>query len=104
MADMVGPVGSESRPPPSNILALVDRHLTRATESREMLNRYALLLLVSVTGVTFLVMGVACSVEIFGMRLTSASGVAVGGVSIFLAVVRRRQRRSVRERERDTSE
>jgi len=104
MANIAGPVGSESRPPPSTILALVDKHLTRATESREMLIRYAFLLLVFIAGAVLLVMGVACSVEIFGMRLTSASSIAVGGISVFLAAVRRRQRRSVRGREGKPSE
>jgi hypothetical protein len=102
MAETTGPVGSESRPPPSNILALIDKHLTRATETREMLNRYAFLVLVFIAGAIFLVIGLACSVDIFGMRLTSASGVAVGGVSVFLAAIRRHQRKSVRGREDKT--
>jgi small neutral amino acid transporter SnatA (MarC family) len=104
MTDTVGPLGSESRPPPSNILALIDKHLTRATETREMLIRYAFLMFVFIAGAILLIVGIACSVEIFGMRLTSASGLAVGGVSVFLAAMRQRQRKSVRSRENKTSE
>lgn len=82
MADVVGPVGSDLTPP-GNLVELVDKHLTRATESPEMLRRYVWLLFVLVACALAMVAGTAFIVVHLHVHVLGASGIAGGGVFMF---------------------
>jgi hypothetical protein len=104
MADVMGPVGNDSGPPPENFVGLIDKHLTRATDSLKTLMRYVLLTFTLLVCALALVVGTAFVVVHLQGHISSTSGIACGGVFSFLAVAATRVWRLRRKSGRDRRE